>query len=216
MNDRLADWLATPALVAAGLLGIGVLAACGDDTGGSASGADPSSPTAEADELGKHGGEVCPDELPLGSDKRHGLGLDEPADEAPSLPDPEEAWVCTYNHRDSATGGGGASYAWVRDGDARQVPADQIPTLADALTALTPADPGRMCTLELGPRLMLVYTHGSDLTGVVVDDFGCRDVRLTDEPFETAPGEATQPGTVPGVLSAPPALLAELEQLGQG
>jgi hypothetical protein len=66
---------------------------------------------------------------------------------------------------------------------------------------LVPQHIDRVCTADLGSRLMLVYSHGNDLTGVVVDDFGCGDVRLTDEPFRTVPGEATQAGTVRGVLT---------------
>jgi hypothetical protein len=34
---------------------------------------------------------------------------------------------------------------------------------------------------------MLVIARAGDLTGVVIDDYGCSDIRLTDEPFETAP-----------------------------
>jgi hypothetical protein len=56
---------------------------------------------------------------------------------------------------------------------------------------------------------MLVYTHLADLTGVVVDDYGCASVGLTDDPFKTAPGESDQVGTVPGVLSVPVGLLAD-------
>jgi hypothetical protein len=46
-----------------------------------------------------------------------------------------------------------------------------------------------------------------------VDQFGCRDVRLTDEPVETVPGEATQPGIIAGVLSGPDGFADELQSL---
>ncbi|MDP9443546.1 MAG: hypothetical protein M3P83_04015 [Actinomycetota bacterium] len=58
---------------------------------------------------------------------------------------------------------------------------------------------------------MLVYTHPGDLTGVVIDDYGCARIRLTDDPFQTAPGDSGQEGTVPGVLSGPPELLAAIK-----
>jgi hypothetical protein len=48
------------------------------------------------------------------------------------------------------------------------------------------------------------------MTGLVIDDYGCQEIRLTDEPFQTVPGEASQPGTVAGVLLGPPALLRDL------
>lgn len=209
MDDRLAGRRATLTLVAVGVLGLSTLVACAEGAGDT--GADQA-PAVQEDELGEHNGAVCPDELPLGL--REGGG--EPADEAPRLPVPEEGWVCVYNQVDAEPSEGGeASYAWVRDGDPHEVPADRMASVADALTRLVPADPDRMCTLELGPRYLLSYTTGSDLTGVVIDRFGCRDVRLTDEPFETAPGDVSQPGIPGGVLQAPPALLAQLERVAR-
>ena len=82
--------------------------------------------------------------------------------------------------------------------------------LDQRLDALEPIESNQVCNMDLGPRFMLVYRHGTDLTGVSVDDYGCKDVRLTDDPFTTVVGEATQGGTVRGVLQAPPELLAEL------
>lgn len=45
----------------------------------------------------------------------------------------------------------------------------------------------------------------SDLTGVVVDEYGYTDVPLTDNPFETRPDMADQPGTVQALSPAPTA-----------
>ena len=70
----------------------------------------------------------------------------------------------------------------------------------------------RVCTEELGPRWMLVLSRSGDLTGVVVDGYGCRDVRLTDEPFTTVAGE----GAVEGVLTGPADLLPLLEEVSAG
>ena len=57
---------------------------------------------------------------------------------------------------------------------------------------------------------MVAYSHDGDLTGVVVDDYGCRDVRLTDNPHTTPPGAFDQDGTVGGVLDGGAAVLDAL------
>lgn len=46
--------------------------------------------------------------------------------------------------------------------------------------------------------------------GVVVDDFDCRSVRLTDNPHTTPPGADDQDGTVAGVLGGGTAILDPL------
>ena len=56
------------------------------------------------------------------------------------------------------------------------------------------------CTGDLGPRLLVVTARDNDLTGYVVDAYGCGDIRMTDDPFTSPPGVATQPRTVSGVL----------------
>lgn len=189
------------------LLAAAMLAGCGTPAGGS--GTDSGS---RVDEVAAHRGQVCPHQLPQASARSHGFGTSEPADSAPSLPVPESAWVCQYVPDDAASGpdGDGTTFRWVRNGQARRVAKSQLPVLGDYLRALAPPEGDRVCTASLGPRWMLVYATGTDLTGVVVDGFGCQDVRLTDEPFRTVPGEATQSGTVPGVLTGPTELLAQL------
>jgi hypothetical protein len=57
---------------------------------------------------------------------------------------------------------------------------------------------------------MVVYSHHGDLTGVVVDDYGCRDVRLTANPHSTPAGAADQEGIVGGVLDGGAAILDTL------
>lgn len=71
---------------------------------------------------------------------------------------------------------------------------------AAALTDLRPAEADQVCTLELGPRTLLVLEHDTGRVGVLADRFGCGSVRLTDDPVEVPAGEATTDGIVTGVL----------------
>jgi hypothetical protein len=184
----------------AGLVLIPLLCGCDDNA---------SPPSDLADELAEHDGRVCPGRLPLGADTSgHGFGVDEPADETPTLPRPRAAWVCKYEPRDVArTSNGGTVVEWVRAGRPAEVKADRLPELADAFDefSLLPEEQG--CTAELGPRWMLVSVHEGDLTGVLIEDYGCGSVRLTDDPFDTPPAEGEQGGSVRGVLQAPDGLL---------
>lgn len=200
---------AVPAPLAALAAGLLLLTtACG--TSGQDGASDPGATTTDlartdpaVDELTARKG-PCPGRLPGDGDAASG-GSD-PAPGAPDLPEPDRAWVCVYQPSDRARGP-----AWAREARPRPVDTGRLPTLAAALSGLAPADPGRLCTKELGPRYLLVLATdgeaGADLTGVAVDGFGCRDVRLTDDPFATPPGEASGEasgaGVVPGVLTAP-------------
>ncbi len=173
------------------------------DPGGSGpGGSGPDGGGPAADELAAGDGRPCPTRLPGTGDDV--FGSTDPAGSAPDLPAPDRAWVCTYRLAD----------AWTREGRPQPVPADRLPALAAALDALVPAAGDRVCTEELGPRHLVVLADdagsGTDLTGVAVDAFGCRDVRLTDDPRTTPPGEPTASGVVPGVLTGPEGLLAAL------
>lgn len=187
------------------------LAACGD--GGTVV---HDKPSETVDEVSAHGDEVCPATLPGDPTENYGFGIGEPASDRLALATPEAAWVCGYATRDTGETANGASYAWERMGPAMPVPESALAGLTAALKELAPAPIDRACTAELGPRWMLVYSHGRDLTGVVIDDFGCSEVRLTDEPFTTPPGESTQPGTVRGVLLGPAGLREQFRELGGG
>ncbi|MFC7497257.1 MULTISPECIES: hypothetical protein [unclassified Nocardioides] len=126
---------------------------------------------------------------------------EKPATEAPSLPAPERVWACRYDQVDVGQApDGGPGHAWVRHGAPREVAESDVGGLADAVAGLTPSDPSQMCTTDFGPRWLVVYPHDAGVVGVVVDDFGCRQVRLTDDPAGTAPGEASGSGIVSGVL----------------
>jgi hypothetical protein len=197
------------------VLGATSLAGCADPDPGQR--ATDTSSTASADEAAPHGDEVCPERLPQGKDP--GIGTEQPAEAAPELPSPESAWICQYQPVDSGPGPDGQATAlvWEREGEARAVSSTTLPDIARDVSRLAPPDTAnQMCTMDLGPRWMLVYATGQDLTGVVVDDFGCRNVRLTDDPFETEPGASEQGGIVPGVLTSPPDLLANLKAAHTG
>lgn len=169
-------------------------------------------PAVRPNEFTDAGGRPCPKELPIGDDPSgHGFGIEEAADELPALLEPREAWVCQFNTFDVGRApSGGVIYGWRRAGEPMPVAAADLPDLQAALDELEPADRSRGCTADLGPRWMVVYGHDGDLTGVVVDDYGCRDVRLTDNPHITPPGADDQDGTVGGVLDGGAAILDAL------
>ena len=193
-----------------------LLAACGET--GLPSRGQGQGGAVTVDEVGAHDGQVCPVRLPENPKDGHGLGTQEPAGSSPSLPRLESAWICRYDPMEGGPmpDGEGTWTAWQRDGGVRPVSSSDTATLDRHLSKLEPADRARACHDDLGSRWLLVYASQDDLTGVVVDDFGCRDVRLTDEPFETPPGQATQPGTVSGVLVAPRGLLDDLRSAWRG
>lgn len=167
-------------------------------------------PGVRTTELDDASGRPCPRSLPVGDDPSgHGFGTEAAATELPTLLEPQEAWVCEYAavHGHSING---TVYTWVRDGPAEPVADSDLPALRTAFDDLALPDATQGCHDDLGPRWMVVYSHDGDLTGVVVDDYGCRDVRLTDDPHETAPGADGQEGTVAGVLDGGPAILDAL------
>lgn len=100
---------------------------------------------------------------------------------------------------------------WQRAGEPRPLTQAQLTAMVPLLAELEPQEDGA-CPANLGARLMMVFSHARDLTGVVVDDYGCRTVRLTNEPFLRAPGDPGQEGTVPGRLSMPSQFIAELQK----
>ncbi|GAA1809738.1 hypothetical protein GCM10009795_063900 [Nocardioides hankookensis] len=183
-----------------------VLAGCG---GSSSEAHDPgagpaaTSPSVDPDT-------VCPPKLARGDDPDgHGFGTQEDAREHPQLPAPGQAWTCRYDPVESAqTPDGGTELNWVLHGPADAVAKPELAALTDALGQVAPFEDGdRMCTADLGPRWMVVYPGDDGLVGVVVDDYGCREVRLTDDPATMAPGAGEGDGTVPGVLDGGTAVL---------
>lgn len=121
----------------------------------------------------------------------------------------EAAWVCVYGALTPS--GDGAALGWTRQRPPVRVSPGQLRSYQRDLDQLVPADPERACRADLGPRYLLVYAHDAGLAGVTVDAYGCEEVRLTDNPAETAPGEAGGSGSVPGVLQSPTGLLKALK-----
>jgi hypothetical protein len=196
--------------VMAAALGVGLLSGCGGDDDKSPQGVDPG-----ITELDAHDGVACPDKLPRAEGPDTGLGGDTPAGGTPELQNVEEAWICEYAAQDLAPGpeGDGDPFEWVLRGQAKQVDTSLIQDLKVSLSELAPPASDLICTADLGPKWLLSYSTGGDLTGVTVDDFGCRSVRLTDEPFETVPGTASTGGMVQGYLAAPDTLLTQIKAI---
>lgn len=115
--------------------------------------------------------------------------------------------MCVYGIQDAGTRTG----EWVLSEGPVRVASAELSAYESELASIKPTGVARICRYNFGPRYLLVYAHGEDLTGVAVDDFGCLNVRLTDDPFVTVPGDATQDGTVSGVLQASADLLAHLK-----
>lgn len=171
--------------------------------------------TVLVDEVAAHDGQVCPRQLPAGEDPHgRGFGTNDSATAKPSLLNPESAWVCRYLPVQAGPGpdGDGARFVWQREGEPKPLSRARLATAVAHLSQLQPQGDVN-CTSDLGQRLMLVYLHARDLTGVVIDDYGCRSVRLTNDPFSRAPGDPGQEGTVPGRLRGPAQLLDELKSV---
>ncbi|WP_193611971.1 hypothetical protein [Nocardioides lijunqiniae] len=206
-----------PRLLAPALLVLALLAGCSDEDSGSATdsgGSGEPTPTATTTPT-KPDEPQCPGELAVGEGTELGLGTDEPAAEAPPDVDtPAAAWVCPYDLRDTQSGGESGAEPdprWVPSGPGRFVPDARLADLAASLSELEPAPVDRVCTADLGRRLLLVVPREDGLTGVVMDEFGCRDVRMTDDPFSSTPaGDEDGEGTVAGVLTGPVSLHAVL------
>lgn len=165
-------------------------------------------------ELAAHGG-PCPSALPAPVDDvgGHGFGTSTHAEREPRFAAPETAWVCQYSAQEiGQTDSGGTAFEWSLTNTPRRLDDALLSQVTEAMNGLA-VDPGsesRSCTADLGPRYALVSSADGDLTGIVVDDYGCQDVRLTDNPFVTAPGDPQEGGTVPGVLTGADGLAATL------
>lgn len=183
-----ANWTRPLGLAATALL----LSACG-------SGA--SEPQQEQDAGGGAGApssvdpaQACPASLPTAA------AAVQPAPRAPDLPTPLQAWRCFYGLAEVEEGS--RASGWDLEGEPEELAPGDLETFAAALDALEPAPTDQMCTMDLGPRALLVYAHaGEGVVGVQVDGFGCREVRLTSDPASVPAGEGEGDRVVPGVLA---------------
>lgn len=166
-------------------------------------------------ELATHRG-PCPPALPAPADDPggHGFGTSTPAEREPHFAVPDTAWVCQYTAQEiGRTDSGGTAFEWSLTNTPRRLDdalLSQVTKRMNGLSVDTDSE-ARACTSDLGPRYALVNSSGGDLTGIVVDDYGCEDVRLTDNPFVRAPGDPQGGGTVPGVLLSADGFAAELK-----
>ena len=180
----------TLATSAALLLAVAVLPACSGDSTDSPDGETPQTQViAPTDELDSQDGELCPPSLALGST--------EPATSVPELSRPGTAAVCLYA---PVEGDDPAATTWNRSGDTVEIAGDDLTEVSDLLASLKPAK--QDCSVKIGRQWLFSYEDDGDVTGVVLDDFACGQIRVTDAPFTDAPGD---------VLTAPSDLLTALK-----
>ncbi len=180
-----------------------------------ASGCDDTPPRPAVDELSIHEDQPCPGAL-VDPEDEHGFGTETAAERAPDPARPDRAWVCGYEaveepHRRSDSG---AYYSWLISEEATVLDDADLAAVTEATASLAPVTGKEFCTADLGPRVLVVTARGNDLTGYVVDAYGCGDIRMTDDPFTSPPGVATQPGTVSGVLRSDELARVALRLLG--
>lgn len=187
-----------PSSIVALVLAVG-LAACSNGSGSSSEPAadDRARSTAEPNRITR----PCPDELPQAISSAGEMSR--VAKRKPRLPRPQRAWVCVYRAANATDPSrpAGATLRWVRRQAPVRVEHDELRTYQRELDRIEPADDGRVCRSDLGPRYVLAYADGAEVLGVIVDDFGCQDVRLTD----------SIEASVPGVLQSSPRLLRALK-----
>ena len=177
-----------------------VVAACGaSDPGfGTDPGRGSGSDLALLDERGP-----CPRQLPEPADDGgYGFGTDAAAEDSLALPEIDRAWVCRYDAVDQpARNQNGSFFLWERATRPAPVPSSELSRLVESVEALTPPAGDQACTADLGPRYLLVLATPEDrLVAASVDDYGCREVRLTADPWGGAPGETPAAGVPEGVL----------------
>lgn len=153
---------------------------------------------------------TCPEQVAGGDASTGGFGTVDSAEAAPELGSYEPAWACDYaavERPDEATSADGPTIMdWELVRGPVRVPAREARELVALISRLRPAPATRACTMELGSRHVLVMVDGDRSVGVVIDGFGCRDVRLTDDLAHTPPGDGGDGEVVAGVLSGPSGL----------
>ncbi|WP_460840423.1 hypothetical protein [Nocardioides marmoraquaticus] len=186
-----------------------LLSACGDtggsgtaaDGGGSADSSGSASPEPEPRDEASPVALECPRRL------ADAAGIVDPAQATPTFPRVEAAVVCSYLQGRSPDAG------WERTVGPVEVPDDRLASLDDTLAGLRPAPADQMCTMDMGPRVLVLAATSDGVVGVVAEQYGCRQVLLTDDPADVAPGAGDTGLAVPGALSGGDAVLATVEPL---
>ncbi len=157
----------------------------------------------------------CPDVLVQPDPPRRGFGTSDPVRAAPALGVPAVAWLCEYVAEDAGSPDpdGGALYEWRLTTGPATVRDDALERVGALLAGLSVPPAERACTDDLGPRVLLTVVAGDRRIGLTIDDYGCREIRLTDDPWTVAPGEPSDPDLPGGVLLGPDGMLAELRSL---
>lgn len=154
--------------------------------------------------------QVCPAQLPLppgGSEESWDL-----AAESPELPAPDAAWLCEYTVNDfAADGEGPPDWVWSREGEPRELADAGLDVAGDLLSDLSVFPDEIACTADLGPRWLVAFQVRDELWGVTINEYGCREARLTEDPFAVAAGHSQDPRLVQGSLQPPTGILDDLK-----
>lgn len=195
-----------------------LLAACGSEAapGAGDTGKEPvATDTPEATEAGSE--LAGPPECPAGlkdADESLGAEVTGPATAAPTIGTVHAAWTCTYV---PTTGGptdeSGEGYTWVLEGERAEVSTEDVAVLNKALTGIKVPDENRACTMDLGPRTLVLMQVDGGVIGAQVDRFGCSDTRLSADPANEIAGTTSDLGTVTGVLDPGKKLVKLLERI---
>lgn len=128
--------------------------------------------------------EVCPKQLPE-------FSLPRAATAVPTIPEPDEGWICRYGSVDAGSAPDGSTeFNWALTDPAKSVPVERLDTLLAETEYLKPAALSGACTADIGPIYLLMTVSGSDTLGLIANDYGCRVVSFTPDPFELATNQS--------------------------
>lgn len=148
---------------------------------------------------------ACPDQL-----ARDSAGRTESDDDATTLPRiavPDQAWMCSYWQ--TGEYGSDAGYVWELQAEPVEIVGDDLaelgrllPTAFELPTWESEDGTTIVCPANLGPRVVVVMRSGDVTTGIAYDQFGCADVRLTDDLAGVVIGTSGRSDLVAGNLRA--------------
>lgn len=152
------------------------------------------------------GPEVCPTRL---GSRGNTEAAWRPGTTVPQFADPAAVWVCTYRFDT-----GKVSERQKVTGATRRALVAGLRSLRyDSMEALSK----QACTADLGPRHLVAHVAADGtVTGAVVHDYGCHDVRLTADAARHAPGGVTSPGVPAGTFQPTRSFLDVVTQASGG